>query len=94
MLSIDQNQLKALVADAVHEALAPHMRKLTMAPTTKPAYTVEEAMELLGVSKRTLQYLRDSKQIGFVQNGRKILFRAADIEDYLQNNRISRRKVA
>jgi excisionase family DNA binding protein len=94
MIEINSSQFKALVADAVNEALEPHMRKLTMAPTMKPVYTPIEAMGLLGISKRTLQYLRDSKQISFVQHGRKIHFRAADIQEYLDNNRISRRNVA
>lgn len=90
----NEDAIRHLIQEAVSEALEPHLRKLTSAPSMKPVYTPEETMELMGVSKRTLQYLRDSKQIGFVQNGRKILFRAADIEDYLQNNRVARRKVA
>jgi excisionase family DNA binding protein len=94
MITIDQNQLRVLITHAVNEAIEPHLRMLVKAPTMQPVYTVEEAKELLGISKRTLQHLRDSKSIGFVQRGRKILFRAADIEEYLQNHRVSRRKVA
>jgi excisionase family DNA binding protein len=85
--------LKDLVTQAVNEALEPHLRQLNQMakPYLKPVYTPEEVAEMFGVSKRHLQYLRDSQQIGFVQNGRKILFRAEDLTTFFDQHYVARR---
>ena len=54
----------------------------------KPIYTNDEATKLLGVSKRHLQYLRDTEQLSYVQNGRKIYYRAEDLEQFFNSNKI------
>jgi excisionase family DNA binding protein len=85
--------LKDLVTQAVNEALEPHLRQLNqMAKASmKPVYTPEEVAEMFGVSKRQLQYLRDSGQLGFIQNGRTILFRADDLSEFFDKHYVSRR---
>lgn len=93
MIEINSIQFKALVAEAVTEAIQPHLRKLS-APMTKPLYTSPEVLELLGISKRSLQYLRDVKAIGFVQHGRKIHYRAEDVNEFIDKHHVARRKVA
>jgi hypothetical protein len=88
---INENYLKDLVTQAVNEALEPHLRMLVKAPSTQPVYTAEDVIKMFGVSKRHLQYLRDSKQIGYVQNGRKILFRSEDLTEFFDKNHVARR---
>lgn len=49
-------------------------------------YVTDEVCKLLNVSKRTLQSMRDNKLIAYKKAGRKIYYKASDIEAYL--NRI------
>lgn len=44
----------------------------------------QEVMELLKISPRTLQNLRDSKVLAFSKVGGKIYYKASDIDNYLK----------
>ena len=86
LIEFNHNTLKALIAQAVDEAIKPHIERLAATPNMKPVYTIDEVAEMFDVSKRHLQYLRDSGQIGYIQNGRKILFRAEDLDEFFNKN--------
>jgi excisionase family DNA binding protein len=88
MIIIDKKQIKDLVSEAIREAIEPHIEKMGAVPKMKPVYTVDEVCQMFGVSKRHLQHLRDTHQIGFIQNGRKILFRAEDLYDFFNNHTV------
>jgi len=47
-------------------------------------YVTEEVCKLLNVSKRTLQKMRDNQSIRFTKSGKKIYYKATDIEQYLE----------
>jgi len=46
----------------------------------------QEVMELLKISLRTLQNLRDSKSLPFSKIGGKIYYKASDVEKILNEN--------
>lgn len=48
-------------------------------------YVTEEVCKLLNVSRRTLQNMRDNQTIKFRKAGRKIYYKARDIEEYLES---------
>lgn len=48
----------------------------------------DDVCRLLGISKRTLQSYRDMKIIPFIQIGRKIYFKASDLDDYMDRHYI------
>lgn len=48
-------------------------------------YVTDEVCKLLNVSKRTLQKMRDSSAIRFTKSGKKIYYKASDIEQYLES---------
>lgn len=48
------------------------------------AYTTEEVMELLNISRRTLYELRKTGKIEFVKQGKTIWFSRQHIDDFLQ----------
>lgn len=48
-------------------------------------YVTEEVCKLLNVSRRTLQTMRDNKVIAFKKTGRKIYYKASEIEAYLES---------
>jgi len=82
-------KIQELVDAAVSKAVSEVLPKVYRQMYKKPVYTNEEVCELLGVSKRHLQYLRDTEQISFIQNGRKILYRAEDLENFFNTNHIT-----
>jgi excisionase family DNA binding protein len=90
MIQINETSFKALISQAVDEAIKPHIERLAATPNMKPVYTIDEVTEMFGVSKRHLQYLRDSGQVGYIQNGRKVLFRAEDLNSFFENHYIGR----
>ena len=48
-------------------------------------YVTEEVCKLLNISRRTLQNMRDNQTIKFRKAGRKIYYKARDIEEYLES---------
>lgn len=52
--------------------------------------TTEDVCHLLRISKRTLQSYRDKRILPFAQIGRKIYYKATDIDDYLDRHYIKR----
>ena len=55
-------------------------------PLTERYLDVQEACQLLKISKRTLQAYRDKGLLSFSQIAGKIYFRASDIEEHLKNH--------
>ena len=49
-------------------------------------------MRLLGVSRRTLQRMRNSRVIGFTYSGRSCRYHPEDIRRYLEERRIDAEK--
>ena len=84
-------QIQEIVAQAVREALMGVLPELVRQATQKPFLTQEEAREVTGWSVRTLQTLRDTKKIAFVQHGRKITYPSADLYGYMHAHRIKPR---
>ena len=83
-----QKELEETVSKAVFQAVSKVLPEV-FRQMQKHIYTNDEATKLLGVSKRHLQYLRDTEQINYVQNGRKIYYRAEDLEHFFNANQIN-----
>lgn len=78
--------IRAAVEQAVSDRLPEIIRKIT----AKEFYTIAETCDILNCTRRHLQYLRDSGQISYIKSGKKIYFRASDIENFMEKNRIER----
>lgn len=50
--------------------------------------STEEVMEMMNVSRRTVQNYRDEGKIPYTQEGRKILYPRDGVEDFLRANMI------
>lgn len=87
-----QDELKAIVEQAVAEAMAERVPDIIRKATRKEWLTTKEAKEMLDCSRRHLYHLRDTKQIKYHQHGRKILFHIDEIERFLEENEVKRRK--
>lgn len=80
-------RFKELIKEAFEELSVVKSQSTAKAPN-KQWLTRTELKELTGWSDRTLQHLRDSRQIPFSQHGRKILYPTDGIYKFLEENRV------
>lgn len=83
-----KEELKETVHEAVRELFKKELPSIIRKASRKEWLTTAELMELMGCSRRTIQYLRDEKRIPFSQEGHRILYPTDGIEAYLEANLI------
>lgn len=88
---ISPEELQNLIESAVERSVEKHVPNVIRQATKKEFLTVDELSQLTGWSRRTIQYLRDSRQLPFYQDGRRVLFKTDEIEGYLQSKRVRAR---
>ena len=86
------DQIRAHVAVAVHEALTNQLPQLVRQATRKPYLTRSDIKGLTGFSDRKLQHLRDTRQLPFVQHGRKILYPTEEVYRFLRDLKVKPRE--
>lgn len=74
---------ETLIKEAVKEQL-PSMKNSFQ----KNWLSTEEVMEMMNVSRRTVQNYRDEGKIPYTQDGRKILYPRDGVEDFLRANMV------
>jgi len=74
---------ETLIKEAVKEQL-PSMKNSFQ----KNWLSTEEVMEMMNVSRRTVQNYRDEGKIPYTQDGRKILHPRDGVEDFLRANMV------
>jgi Helix-turn-helix domain len=90
---IDLDDLASCVREEITSALdaaIPHIGRLV---NQKEILTDEELSELTGYSKRALAYRRKDGSLPYIKRGRRILYRTADIHDWLNAGRVDRSAV-
>ncbi len=83
-----KDELQKAISEAVEAAVTSKLPEIISKVTRKSYYTIDEVAEILSVTRRHLQYLRDTNQISFVQHGRKVYFKAEDLEAFFDDNYI------
>jgi excisionase family DNA binding protein len=83
-----EEALRTTVMKAVEEAVSERLPEIVRKATQKQHYTIDEVCELLSVSRRHLTYLRESGQINYVKNGRKVYFKREDLDNFFDENYI------
>ncbi|NBC05546.1 MAG: helix-turn-helix domain-containing protein [Bacteroidetes bacterium] len=83
-----KEEFEETVESTFEKIIASKLPDLIRDATAKEYYTISETCDLLDVSRRHLQYLRDSGQINYVKNGRKVYFRKQDLDDFFDKNLI------
>ena len=84
----EKEVLESAIQKAVSEAVSDLVPLLIRKATAKEFLTKEELQELTGWSSRTIQNLRDTRQIPFSQHGRKILYPYDGMMEFLKENHI------
>jgi hypothetical protein len=83
-----REELEAVIKKAVAEVMADTLPQLVRKAAAKEFLTKDELMEFTGWSSRTIQNLRDTRQIPFSQHGRKILYPYDGIIAFMKANHI------
>lgn len=74
------------ITSAVKEAVKEQLP--AMGNFKKDWLTTDEVMEMMNVSRRTVQNYRDEGKIPFSKEGRKILYPRQGIEQFLRDNMV------
>lgn len=77
LVVIDSKDLKALIQEAVREVIGTKS-------DPEEYLDAKESAELLRIHYKTILDLKD--EIGYIQRGRRILFRRRDLEKYMDRN--------
>ncbi len=85
---ISDDDLDLMIQIAVEKALIKSINSLEDKLIKHSYLTKAELIELTGWSDKTIQNLRDHKQIPFTKHGRKILYPARGIYDFLKLNTV------
>jgi hypothetical protein len=83
-----REELESIISNAVQNSISELVPALVRKATAKEFLTKAELMELTGWSSRTIQNLRDTRQIPYSQHGRKILYPYTGIMAFLKENHI------
>ena len=84
-IQIDDETL-TYITSAVKEAVKEQLP--AMGNFKKEWLTTDEVMEMMNVSRRTIQNYRDEAKIPYSKEGRKILYPREGIEQFLRDNMI------
>ena len=89
-LLLNEDELNIVLKELqeIKKILQSSQKKLAQ----KEYVNTDEAAKLLKVTTRTLQNWRDQRLISFIQIGSKILFKKADVEDFLMRHYIKRKE--
>jgi hypothetical protein len=85
---ISDDDLNIVIQTAIEKALIKSINSLEDKLIKHSYLTKAEVLELTGWSNKTIQKLRDHKQIPFTKHGRKILYPARGIYDFLKLNTV------
>lgn len=79
------DELLEVLTQAIKEAVKEELPKYQDS-FQKDWLSTEEVMEMLHVSRRTVQNYRDEGKISYSQHGRKILYPREGVEEFLRKN--------
>jgi hypothetical protein len=83
-----RSELDTAISEAVERTVRNLVPELIRKATSKEFLTKEEVKDLTGWSDRTLQNLRDTRQIPFTKHGKKILYPYDGMMQFFQQNHI------
>ncbi len=84
----ERQELEHYFDKRIREILKEEIPDLLKDLSKKEWLTKQELMELTGWSGRTIQNMRDTRQIPYSQHGRKILYPRKGILEFLERNYI------
>lgn len=83
-----ERQFRDIITETVDQLLARRIPAIIRQANTKAYLTTTEVRKLTGLSSRMQKYHRDTGNLPYSQDGRKIVYRTADVEKFLDDRRI------
>lgn len=83
-----RKDLEELIEKSVEKSISNSLPRAIRKATRKKWLRTDDVMELLQCSRRHVQYLRDSEQLSFSQNGRTIIYDIDEIEAFLNTHKV------
>jgi excisionase family DNA binding protein len=91
LTGVTVDELLDLLADKVAAKVEARLAARQTAPDR--LLDVREAADRLGVSTHTIYKRKEKGLIPFIKNGSKLLFKPSDLDAYVEQNRITSKKV-
>ena len=85
----DEKTLSQIVEQAVRKTVIESLPEAIRKATRKKWLTTDEVMNILQVSRRQVQFLRDSGKLPFRQTGRTIRYDIDEVENYLNKGKVN-----
>jgi len=85
---LPESKVKELFASELESILKSRIPQIIRQANRKEYLTTGEVEELTGISSRMQKYHRDEGNLPFSQEGRKIIYRTEDIEQFLDERRV------
>ncbi len=83
-----EEELKKIVSECVRDVIEDTLPSAIHKANRKQWVTTTEVMKILQCSRRHVQYLRDSQQLPFTQNGHTIRYKVDEVEAFLNECRV------
>lgn len=87
-----KEEFKEIISDTVDSILARRIPQIIRQANSKAYLTTKEVEKLTGMSYRMQKYHRDAGNLSFSQDGRKIIYRTIDVEQFIEERRIEGKK--
>lgn len=86
---IPTDDLEKIVHKAVEKAVNESLPSAIRKGTRKQWLKTSEVMEILQLSRRSIQKLRDTGRLPFTQNRRTVRYSIDDVEAYLNRGKVN-----
>lgn len=90
---ISEGDLKEIIKETLQGSFLELFNKAKDEYSNNRWLSKKELIELTGWSPRTIQYLRDTKQIPYSQHGKKILYPYKGIVQFLERNMVKANQI-
>ena len=87
-----EDKLEEKIRKIFNESVIPTISSAVAKANAKEWLTKDDLMEMTGWSSRSIQNLRDTKQIPYAKHGRKILYPRKGIVEFLEAHHIKPQK--
>ncbi len=87
-----KEELEQIISQVTKRTVLEVLPEVIREATRKEWLTTDEVMEVLQCSRRHVQYLRDSEQLAYSQNGRTIRYHINDVDAFFNDSRIESRE--
>lgn len=83
-----KEEFRSIIKQTVDDVLAHRIPQIMRQANRKEYMTTAEVEELTGMTSKTQKYHRDAGNLSYSQEGRRILYRTVDVEEFIESRRI------